>query len=86
MYKLTDYQLAVVERPLTSHIFLRGPAGTGKSTAGAERLKHLLSNGVAGDSIPVSPPTGFYKTHTSISQILLQLRQAARPLPIRSAD
>src|SRR5512141_2658668 len=53
MYTLTPNQLAVVERPLTSHIFLHGPAGTGKSTAGAERLKHLLDAGIPGDSILV---------------------------------
>jgi len=50
MYSLAPDQLAVVERPLASHVFLRGPAGTGKSTTGAERLKYLLSNGVRADS------------------------------------
>ena len=53
MYSLTPNQLAVVERPLTSHIFLHGPAGTGKSTAGTERLKHLLAAGISGESILV---------------------------------
>src|SRR5512142_3056264 len=53
MFTLTDYQLAVVERPLTSHTFLRGPAGAGKSTTGIERLKHLIASGVPGDSILV---------------------------------
>ena len=53
MYSLAPDQLAVVERPLASHVFLRGPAGTGKSTTGAERLKYLLSNGVRADSILV---------------------------------
>ena len=51
MYSLTPDQLAVVERPLTSHLFLHGPAGAGKSTAGAERLKRLLAAGLPGDSI-----------------------------------
>ncbi len=53
MFSLTDYQLAVVERPLTSHTFLRGPAGTGKSTTGVERLKHLIASGVPASSILV---------------------------------
>ena len=52
-YTLTTNQLAVVERPLNSRIFLHGPAGTGKSTAGVERLRFLLSNAVPGDSILV---------------------------------
>ena len=51
MNTLTPYQLAVVERPLTSHLFLHGSAGTGKSTTGVERLRYLLSNEVAPDSI-----------------------------------
>src|SRR5512142_2384733 len=53
MYSLTNTQLAVVERPLTSHIFLHGPAGTGKTTAGVERLKHLIASGFPTDSILV---------------------------------
>src|SRR5512140_2038658 len=53
MVCLTDTQLAVVERPLTSHTFLHGPAGTGKSTAGVARLKHLLAGGVPASSILV---------------------------------
>ena len=53
MYSLTDYQLAVVERPLTSHTFLHGPAGAGKSTTGVERLRHLLASGVPAESILV---------------------------------
>src|SRR5512141_361631 len=52
-HSLTRNQLAVVQRPLDSRLFLHGPAGTGKSTAGAERLKFLLSSSVPGDSILV---------------------------------
>jgi hypothetical protein len=52
-YTLTRNQLAVVEWPLDSRLFLHGPAGTGKSAAGVERLKFLLSRGVSGDSILV---------------------------------
>ena len=53
MYSLTSNQLAVVERPLSSSLFLHGPAGTGKTTAGAARLKRLIDSGVRGDSILV---------------------------------
>lgn len=53
MSALTNYQLAVVERPLSSHIFLHGPAGTGKSTAGVERLRRLIASGVSAESILV---------------------------------
>src|SRR5512142_91638 len=53
MYSLTNTQTAVVERPLHSHIFLHGPAGTGKTTTGVERLKHLIASGVPADSILV---------------------------------
>ncbi len=53
MNTLTDYQLAVVERPLTSRIFLHGPAGAGKSTTGVERLKRLIANGLPGESVLV---------------------------------
>ncbi len=53
MSSLTPTQTAVVERPLHSHIFLHGPAGTGKTTTGVERLKHLIASGVPTDSILV---------------------------------
>ncbi len=53
MNNLTSHQLAVVERPLTSHLFLHGPAGTGKTTTGVERLRHLVAQGVPGESILV---------------------------------
>ena len=44
-------QLALVERPLDAKIFLEGPAGAGKTTAGVERLLHLMALGVPADSI-----------------------------------
>ena len=53
---LTSNQLAVIEADTTSKLFLSGPAGTGKSTVGVERLKYLLANGVNGDSILVLTP------------------------------
>jgi hypothetical protein len=49
-FTLSDYQLAFMERPIEK-IFLEGPAGTGKTTAGVGRLLHLLDSSVPGGSI-----------------------------------
>jgi len=46
----------VVGQPLAGSLFLEGPAGTGKSTAGAARLAHLLDAGVPGSDILVLVP------------------------------
>lgn len=53
---LNEQQQNLICSPLNSKIFLEGPAGTGKSTAGVERLIHLLKNGVRGDSILLLTP------------------------------
>ncbi|MCL4527955.1 MAG: hypothetical protein M1282_00900 [Chloroflexi bacterium] len=53
---LTRNQLAVIEADSTSKLFLAGSAGTGKSTVGVERLKHLLASGISGDSILILTP------------------------------
>ncbi len=53
---LTRNQLAVIEADPSSKLFLSGPAGTGKSTIGVERLKFLLANDISGDSILVLTP------------------------------
>lgn len=55
-HNLTDDQVAVIHAPLQSSILLKGKAGTGKSTAGVLRLRHLVENGVEGDSILVLVP------------------------------
>jgi len=44
-------QLAIIERPHDAKIFLEGPAGAGKTTAGVERLLHLMALGVPADSV-----------------------------------
>ena len=49
--ELTDQQLAIIEAPLDSSIFLSGPAGSGKTTSGVDRLRHLLQIGVPGQSL-----------------------------------
>jgi hypothetical protein len=54
--RLTENQIAVIEAEPTFRLFLSGPAGTGKSTVGVERLKYLLAQGVNGDEILVLTP------------------------------
>lgn len=53
---LTDQQLALIEQPIESKIFLEGPAGTGKTTAGVGRLLHLLDSRVRARAILVLVP------------------------------
>lgn len=53
---LSPSQLAIIERPPSGSLFLEGPAGTGKTTAGVERLLHLMANGVRGETILVLLP------------------------------
>ena len=53
---LTPEQSSVIEARTNCKLFLRGPAGTGKTTAAVERLKFLLQNGVpAGDILILTP-------------------------------
>ncbi len=51
--QLTKAQRALVNAPTDSTLFLEGPAGSGKTTAGVERLLHLLESGVDGGSVAV---------------------------------
>lgn len=53
---LTENQVEVIESPVTTKLFLRGPAGTGKTTCGYERISHLIKNGVPASSILVLTP------------------------------
>jgi hypothetical protein len=55
-FSLTIDQLALIEKPLHSKIFLEGPAGAGKTTVGVERLLYLMAQGVRGDSILLMAP------------------------------
>lgn len=55
-YKLTPAQLRLVRQPLETRIFLEGPAGTGKTTAGVERLLYLMAQGVPASQILVLVP------------------------------
>jgi hypothetical protein len=49
-------QHQIVESPLDLRLFVSGPAGTGKTTAGVERMRTLLSQGVPGESILMLTP------------------------------
>ncbi len=48
---LSPAQRQIVESPLNSKLFVSGPAGMGKTTAGVERMRYLLAQGVPGESI-----------------------------------
>ncbi|MBN2117815.1 MAG: ATP-dependent helicase [Anaerolineales bacterium] len=48
---LSPAQRQIIEAPLNSKLFVLGPAGTGKTSAGVERMRHLLAQGVPGESI-----------------------------------
>jgi hypothetical protein len=53
---LSQAQIDLVETSLDAKIFLEGPAGCGKTTAGAARLLALLEAGVGGESILLLVP------------------------------
>lgn len=54
--RLLKDQQRVAKEHFGSTIFLEGIAGTGKTTAAIERIKNLIRDGVAGDSILVLVP------------------------------
>lgn len=56
MTTLTDIQLQIIESPLDVKLFVSGPYGTGKTTAGVERMRYLLAQGVPADSILMLTP------------------------------
>ena len=47
-------QLSVIRAPLNQKTVFRGPAGTGKTTAGVARMVHLLESGIAAESMLVA--------------------------------
>jgi len=49
-------QRQIIESPLDLKLFVSGPAGTGKTTAGVERMRYLLAKGVPGESILMLTP------------------------------
>ncbi|GMV33349.1 MAG: hypothetical protein DPW15_05335 [Chloroflexi bacterium] len=56
MTPLSPLQRQIVESPLNSRLFVTGKAGAGKTTAGIERLRFLLANGIPADSILLLTP------------------------------
>jgi len=56
---MSDYsavQRQIIDSPFGSRLFVSGPAGAGKTTAGVARLAYLLTQGVPGDSILMLTP------------------------------
>lgn len=53
---LSPSQQTLVNRSTESKLFLKGPAGTGKTTAGVARMLHLLESGVSARSMMVFTP------------------------------
>jgi hypothetical protein len=53
---LTDAQNKIVRKGLDRKLFLFGPAGTGKTCVGVERLRFLLAQGIPADSILMLTP------------------------------
>jgi superfamily I DNA/RNA helicase len=56
---MSDYTVAqrqIIDSPFGSRLFVSGPAGSGKSTAGVARLTYLLAQGVPGESILMLTP------------------------------
>ncbi|GAB4528122.1 MAG: recombinase family protein [Anaerolineales bacterium] len=53
---LTPAQRILIEAPLEGSLFLSGPAGAGKTTAGVERMLHLMAQGIAGGEILLLMP------------------------------
>lgn len=56
MLNLSPLQRQIVESPLDIRLFVSGRAGTGKTTVGVERMRHLLEQGVPADSILMLTP------------------------------
>lgn len=55
-FSLTPEQESLVHLPISSKIFMYGPAGTGKTTAALARLQFLLEQGVPAESILLLTP------------------------------
>jgi len=56
MPDLSLAQRSIIESPLDSRLFVTGMAGTGKTTAAVERVRFLLAQGAAADSILLLTP------------------------------
>ncbi|MCE9646346.1 MAG: hypothetical protein K8S20_10140 [Chloroflexi bacterium] len=56
MTSLSLIQRQVIESSLDRRLFVSGPAGTGKTTVGIERLRYMLEQGIPADSILMLTP------------------------------
>jgi hypothetical protein len=56
MPDLSPLQRQIIESPLDLKLSVIGPAGTGKTLAGVERMRYLLAQGVPGESILMLTP------------------------------
>jgi hypothetical protein len=56
MINLTSQQMAIRDAPITGRVALSGPAGSGKTTAGVERMLNLIRQGIFANSILVLTP------------------------------
>lgn len=56
MPRLSLLQQQVIESPPDIKLFLRGMAGSGKTTAGVERMRYLLAQGIPADTILMLTP------------------------------
>ncbi|MDP1714217.1 MAG: UvrD-helicase domain-containing protein [Anaerolineales bacterium] len=56
MPTLNLLQRQIIESPLDLKLFVSGAAGTGKTTAGVERMRYLLAQGVPANSILMLTP------------------------------
>ena len=56
MPDLSSLQRQIIESPLDQRLFVSGPAGTGKTTTGVERMRYLLAQGLPGESILMLTP------------------------------
>lgn len=56
MISFSLLQRRIIESPLDSRLFVSGKAGAGKTTAGVERIRYLLAQGIPADSILLLTP------------------------------
>ncbi len=56
MLNLSLLQRQIIESPLNARLFVSGVTGTGKTTAGVERIRFLLDQGIPADSILLLTP------------------------------
>ena len=54
--RLSRQQETIASLPPDAHVFLEGPAGCGKTTAGVERMLCLIDRGIPQDTILVLLP------------------------------